>query len=101
MRKQPPDGATSNVTTEATLIELVEHVTRVLQDNTLDARVARKLTKQFRKGADEIANGPNSTKDGRKSIKKALAALDKALIALESKTLVNTLAKLRDEDKNA
>jgi len=101
MKKQPHDEVTTNVTTEATLIALLEHVTRVLEDGTLDSRVAAKLAKQLNKGATEIENGPNSTKDGRRSIKKVLAALNESLIAQESQTLVKALAKLRDKDTEA
>jgi hypothetical protein len=98
MKKQLPDEVMENVTTEATLIELTEHVTRVLENGTLDTRLASKIAKQLRKGTDELASN-TWTKDGYKAIKKALATLDEALIAQQSKTLVKTLAKLRDEDE--
>ena len=87
-----------NVTTEATLMALIEHVTSFVVAGTLDSRCAAKLGKRLKKESEVVIETQALPKSSRNALNKALTALDDALCACDANLLVCAQAALREAD---
>jgi hypothetical protein len=87
-----------NVTTEATLMALIEQVANFVAAGTLDSRCAAKLGKRLRKESEVVVETQGLTKSSRNAINKAFGTLDDALRAHDAKLLVAAQAALREAD---
>jgi len=97
-RSTETEAENLNVTTEATLMALIEQVTDFVAAGTLDSRCAAKLGKRLRKEAEVVAETRSLAKSSRNAMNKAFNALDDALRACDAKLLVSAQAALRAAD---
>jgi hypothetical protein len=87
-----------NVTSEATLMALIEQIANFVAAGTLDSRFAAKLGKRLRKESDVVIATRGLTESSRVALNKAFDALGDALRAHDASLLVAAQAALRDAD---
>ncbi|WP_092001676.1 hypothetical protein [Paraburkholderia lycopersici] len=97
-RSTETEAENLNVTTEATLMALIEQLANFVAAGTLDSRCAAKLGKRLRKESEVVIDARGLSKSSRNAIDKAFEALDDALRACDAKLLVSAQAALREAD---
>lgn len=97
-RSTEKEAENLNVTTEATLVALIEQLTSFVAAGTLDSRCAAKLGKRLLKEFEVVSDTRALTKASRGTLNKAFDGLDDALRASDAKLLVAAQAALRAAD---